>query len=490
MRSTAREITLLSLGALLSCSGHPAEVHLDSIESVTPTKNILLISVDTLRADHLGLYGYSRQTSPLLDAWFEDGAIYERAYTTEANTAPAMMSCLTGLLPYQHGVRLLYQLADPSIAVVSDYLGAAGYQTAAVVSNIVLTQEAIGLNTRFDHYDDFVDEGEDYGATFERRAARTTNSAIQWLATQREPDRSSFLWVHYIDPHGPYGAPEDRPIDFEHDQPIEIDDDRVPPYSRLPGVQDGAEYIDRYDEEIAYTDQEVDRLLKTYDDLGMLENSLVIFTADHGESMMEHESWFTHGYHVYEEITHIPLMMRGRAVSGGRISVPVSLADVAPTIIESAGMQPPGDSYGESLFHPAEGRTIFAEATDSSGSRRAVWRGSEKWILAVPPPNKLAGRVARVFGLIGVPTPLWNQGISLDGAVYHNLDTDPDELGPVSASQEADPLRDLLTVLDDDPFPGGVIVKSDSGRQIDAPKVAAGVDDEALEKLRSLGYVQ
>ncbi len=268
--------------------------------------SLLLISVDTLRADHMSIYGYPRPTTPRIEKWFGDAQIFETAYATAANTSPSVVSSLTGLLPQGHGVRLLYQKISPDVVTVADLLGDAGFQTAAVVSNMVLTAEAIGLDQRFDYYDDFVDEQEPLRRVFERKASRTTDAAIFWAATGRDSERPSFLWVHYIDPHGPYLPPPDKPTEFDHDAPVPINPNRVPAYQRIGGGSDGAEYIDLYDEEIAYLDREVGRLLKTYDRLGLLENTTVIFTADHGESMMEHHGWFRHGYQVFEEIVRIP----------------------------------------------------------------------------------------------------------------------------------------------------------------------------------------
>jgi len=179
-----------------------------------------LITVDTLRADHLGMYGYSRDTSPNIDRWFADSRVYQRAYATEAATAPSVASILTGRLPQHHRVRLFYQLLGREIPALPDILAGAGYQTAAVVSNLVLTDEAMGMASRFDSYDDFVDEPEPSREVWERNARRTSDAAIGWLDDQRDPARPSFLWVHYMDPHGPYQAPEDRSTNFEHDRPL------------------------------------------------------------------------------------------------------------------------------------------------------------------------------------------------------------------------------------------------------------------------------
>ena len=145
---------LLALGAALAAAGagdgRPGAGAPPPVPAPADAPPVLLVSIDTLRADHLGIYGYPRPTSPRIDAFFSGARIYEAAYAAESYTAPSVVSMLTGLLPQQHGVRLLYQKLSPDVVTVADLLGGAGYQTAAVVSNIVLTAEAIGLDTRFD----------------------------------------------------------------------------------------------------------------------------------------------------------------------------------------------------------------------------------------------------------------------------------------------------------------------------------------------------
>ena len=159
---------ILGLQVVAGCEGSSEE----------PPPNILLITVDTLRADHTSLLEYERDTTPRLRAFFADGRVYDRAYATEANTSPSVMSILSGLHPQNHRVRLLFQKADPTIRLLPDYLGDVGYRTGAIVSNIVLTDEALGLGDRFDHFDDFVDEELDGWAAYERGGERTTNAAL------------------------------------------------------------------------------------------------------------------------------------------------------------------------------------------------------------------------------------------------------------------------------------------------------------------------
>jgi len=241
----ARCVTLLAFALLaaLACAERDPDA---------PPRHVLLISIDTLRPDHLSIYGYARNTSPHIDAFFADAEMFERAYSAEASTAPSVASLLTGLHPQNHGVRLFYQRLGGEIPTIADHLRRAGFQTAGVVSNIVLTAEAMGIDTRFDHYDDYVDERESIRPVWERPASRTTDAAIEWLEEHRDPERRTFLWVHYIDPHTPYDPPADRPTDYTHEGELPIDVRRVPPSALLErNREDGLDYADRYDEEIA-----------------------------------------------------------------------------------------------------------------------------------------------------------------------------------------------------------------------------------------------
>jgi arylsulfatase A-like enzyme len=458
VRSRARA-AILVLGGLVAFTGCSAP-------APGTDGDVLLVSVDTLRPDHLGIYGYPRETSPRLDARFAAGAIFERAYTTEASTPPSSVSLLTGLLPQEHGVRLFYQLLPESTRLLTDRLPAA-YQTAAFVSNVVLTEEALGLGARFDHYDDWVDEKEPNRPVWERSARRTTAAVLAWLETERDPQRPLFLWVHYIDPHGPYRVPEHAETRFTHTGRVPTDDSRILPYQREPGVDDALDYVDRYDEEVAYVDAEIERLLAGYGRERPLGEALVVFTADHGESMIEHERWFTHGYHVYEEIARIPLLLSGPGVEPRRERALASLVDVAPTILGFTGGDVSGLT-GRDLREasPAE-RPVFVEASGKRGQLRAVIHGDRKSVVHLGVGSS-------------VPTEQFE----------YDLAADPGELHPRPFDEASAPARELFAMIERDPDPAGVPVQPLRGQQLAAPKVAPRAGAAELEKLRALGYVE
>jgi len=444
---------------LAGCSQTPAE----------PRGDVLLITIDTLRADHLGLYGYERATSPEIDRWFGGHAVYQRAYSAEAATSPSVVSILSGMLPQDHGIRLFFQLLSDDVELIPDLLPR-DYQTAAIVSNMVLTDEAIGLARRFDHYDDRIDQRESARKMFERNAERTTNAALLWLAQERDPDRPLFLWVHYIDPHGPYRAPEGAPVRFEHEGKHEFDLDTIPAFMRVEGVDDGLAYVDRYDEEIAYVDAHVGRLLSGYARHRDPDAALILLTADHGETMMEHERWFNHSYHVYQPIVRVPLALRGPGVERGRVERLASGLDVAVTILAFAGVDVPAALEGRDLRRGtalSPDRTVFTEASRQGFQWRAAIRGDRKWMMNVRGPE--ASVVERV---------------------EYDLAADPGEANGRPWGEATDSTRRLEELVHADPDPAGMPAEYSEGVRLQAPKVAPDVSDEQLEALRALGYAE
>jgi len=429
--------------------------------------DVLLVTVDTLRPDHLSLYGHSRPTSPHIDRLFAEAAVFERAYATEANTPPSVVSLLSGLHPQDHRVRIFYQLIPDEIRILPDLLPPE-YQTAGFVSNIVLTDEAIGLAGRFDHYDDFVDELESYRGVFERRAGRTTDAALTWLREDRDPGRPLLLWVHYIDPHGPYDAPPDKPASFSHEGRRAVGAARIQRYQLKPGVDDALDYVDRYDEEIAYMDAQVGRLLDGYARTRPLEEALVILTADHGETMLERAIWFMHGHQVFEEIVRVPLLLRGPGVQSGRRGELVSGIDVAPTVLRFVGVEPPPNLRGRVLLAPSndENRFVYAEATLGVRQWRTAVGRRHKWALLRTPGDRVSQRR------------------------YYDLERDPGERLPRSWAASDPPPPAFLERIAGDPEAAGRPLESSKGVRIDAPKVSPRADEADLERLRALGYVE
>lgn len=419
--------------------------------------DLLLITVDTLRADHLGIYGYARDTSPEIDAFFGDAAIFERAYATSAYTSASTASLLTGKLPQEHGVRLFDQIFPAQAPLLPQILPEI-YETAAFISTRVLSDDGTGMADRFDHFDDHIERRVDVGLR-ERAAGPTTDAVLAWLQQREraEPARPLFLWVHYKDPHAPYRPPDGRSHGFRSEAASGLDSSRVPPYVRLDGVKDPIEYIDRYDDEIAYADAEIGRLLRGFARLRSLEDALIVFTADHGETLVERHQWFDHAYHVFEEIVRVPLMLRGPGVPAGRFRALSSGIDVAPTLLRFAGAEVPAELAGHDLREAGalpDPRTIFVESARGLAGHqwRAALRGERKWMVKVRAD--------------GVP----------DRRVY-DLGRDPGELRP-GAWVETDPTaQSLLDLIERDPDPAGRPENPERGQLSE-------------ELLRRLGYVR
>jgi arylsulfatase A-like enzyme len=341
--------------------------------------DLLLVTVDTLRTDRLGCYGGAPDAGIALCSVGERGVRFTWALSTAPSTAPALASLLTSRYPSAHGVSQAFvnALADGE-RTLGEELAAAGYDTAAIVSNPVLAQER-GLDQGFAVYDATMTRREPNRPDYlERGAADTTDAALTWLASARAP---WFLWVHYQDPHGPYdppGAPLARDAAGARALPVLADHSGyrgIPAYQALGGARGVETYEALYRAELDYLDREVSRLLRG---CCGARPAGVLLTADHGEAFGEDDYWFAHGHSLGLELIRVPLLWRP---PGGTppavVGAPVSTLDVAPTLLAAAGIEPPASFAGTPLPLaeplPAETpRAFFAEHP----MRRAVASGS------------------------------------------------------------------------------------------------------------------
>jgi choline-sulfatase len=398
--------------------------------------SVLLVTLDTVRADHLGCYGYSQIETPALDHLAAEGLRFASAYAQAPITLPSHTVILTGTYPMFNGVRDFTSSGlRANTPTLAEIFQRHGYRTAAFVSSFVLNS-MWGLDRGFEVYDDNVGAGKD-GARdvflLERRGDRTVDRTLDWLNLRA--GRPFFVWLHLYDPHSPYRPPE--------------------PYrTRYSGRP--------YDGEIAFDDSQVARVIARLRSLDVYENTLIVILGDHGESLGEHgES--EHGFFVYNATLRIPLILKlpGKKIKGRVLSEPVGTIDVAPTVVQICKL-PAEESrtfQGHSLLgtggetRPREEKAVYAESYYS--------RNSFGWCA-------LRSLVTSQFKYIEAPR-----------AELYDLGRDPGERSNAIAtnSAAAGSLRERLADFE----------KRFQGSQGDSP--AAPLDPETLEKLKSLGYL-
>ncbi len=371
--------------------------------------NVLLITIDTLRADRISALGGERKTTPNLDALAAEGLLFTHAETPRAKTTPAIASLMTGLYPHDHGVRDLVMPIDLRFPLLAEKFRDAGYSTGALVGNFVLKNDFSGLARGFDRWVEDLPQtqGVPPENVPQRTARSLTDGALVALglssdasadgAEPKQPfvrsDEPWFLWLHYMDPHGLYDPPPEHRV-FTRTTPDLVDasgkhafvaEYNVPQEARTPeGRIDAALVRDLYDGEVHYVDHEIGRLLARLRERGMLDDTIVVVTADHGESLGEHEYWFEHGRDAYEASCRVPLIVRvpGDAGARGRRAGDISLADIAPTVLELAGLPPldlsiaggPRGASRASLVRSDGGppHPVFVEKVDREGPDGAV----------------------------------------------------------------------------------------------------------------------
>jgi len=316
-----------------------------SARKPTSQPDVFLVTIDTLRADHVHSYGYGPIQTPALDSLAKDGVRFTEAFTLSPITNTSHTSILTGLLPSTHGVTDFAVRLASTFPVWAELLKKQGYHTGAFIGSVVLDSQSFapGLDRGFDFYDNFPKAAQNKSrwGRLERRGMDVAQHAETWLNTH--PGGPHFVWVHFYDPHDPYDPP--------------------PPYSQI--------YKDRlYDGEIAYADSALADFLAYLKRKGWYENSIVIIVGDHGEGLGEHHEE-THGIFLYDSTMHVPLIIkfRDRRQAGSVVEVQVRTTDILPTVIELLKISPPKRLDGESLIPylalggspETAGRTVFGE---------------------------------------------------------------------------------------------------------------------------------
>jgi len=393
--------------------------------------NILLVTLDTIRQDRLGCYGYQEAITPVIDKIASGGVQYFDAVASVPLTLPSHTTILTGQDPQRHGVRDngLYALGDEPSTLTED-LKSRGYATSAFIGAFVLDQR-FGLNRGFDVYD-FEVGASGYRPRMsdfnERPANEVTDATISWLKKHRseKPDQPFFTWVHYFDAHLPYTSP----------------------------LQNQAIFKNRgYDAEITFVDGQLGRLIKWLDESGTRDNTIIILVADHGESLGEHQEQ-THGMFIYNSTMKVPMIINCPAKIKEHLAITdrvAGLVDLRDTISDMLGFQPSATTDGQSLLQPGN-------------AHRRIYMETES-------PFNMAG-FSPLYGLHSSN----EKYILAPESEYYDLDADPDELQNLYSTRlsEMAPLVSLL--------------KSIMGNTT-ATATDRHITSEEAERLRSLGYV-
>ena len=400
--------------------------------------NVLLITLDTTRADHLGCYGYSGASTPNLDAIAGRGVLFEQAATATPLTLPAHATIMTGMLPTYHGVRVNGNTAlGDDQTTLAEVMAGRGYATGAFIAAFVLDGRW-GLKQGFDHYDDQFDLKKykhlDLGEV-QRPGNEVVDAALAWLETEKS--KPFFAWVHLYDPHVPYAPPE--------------------PYASAYGRRGPA---GPYDGEIAFMDEQVGRLTGWLARNGLDKSTVIVFVGDHGESLGSHGEG-THGYFIYDYAMHVPLVVAAPfdALQGKRVAAQVSTADVFPTVLDLVGAASPAKLQGGSLagllFDPAKGADRPAYGEAMSSNIQFGWSP----LHALRTPG---------YKFIDAPRP-----------ELYDLARDRGERDNILA-REPGVARRMKAELDR--------IMAETGRDAPAPQ-AADLDKETMERLSALGYV-
>lgn len=484
MRSSLRLVVLATLLAT-SCGGDGGRTKdIAARRSGRTTPSILLIAVDTLRADHLGVYGFPGDISPHVDALARRGVRFERYTTVVPTTLASFTSMLTGRYANGHGVFRNGVVWPDGLEGMPSVFLKEGYETAAFVSSYSLSSR-FGVSRGFEHFDENLTVAmKDLGQnSLVRSATDVTTAAIAWLTNRASDDRPFFAMVHYFDPHWPYEPPPPYDTMFDpgyrgsmRGSMADIEAGRKSLVRSKGALDADTRHLEAlYAGDVRYTDEEIGRLLAGVDRLGLSANTLVVLTADHGETLHEHDDYFNHGPSVYDTEIRIPLVVAGPGIEGsGRVvERPACNIDLAPTLLAYAGLPVPQAYEGRSFLdvlrragssEGATARAIFAEATKPFAVER-----NQSW------PNRLKARCVLRGPWKVVNTP-WRENL------WELYDLGSDPLEQRNLWGRAAPAKAAVDAM-------AAALARWSGAESGAAAPEAPSDPEVLERLKSLGYV-
>ncbi|MEO8499683.1 MAG: sulfatase [Vicinamibacteria bacterium] len=394
-------LTLLALGSA-ACPGGSSQ-NASTKPPLAPKERppVILITIDTLRPDHMSVYNYSRATTPHMASWAAKGAVFEQAYTYWPKTRGSFVAIMTGKTAGESGYSPRHPELHAFNPTLAETLQKEGYDTAAFVDNANVAS-SLGFSRGFKTY---VEMWED--ASLKDEVARTeaiTKRGIEYVRSRGAAD-GFFLWLHYVNPHAPYTPPPPFDTAFTErprsDRTLRVVDGFFGGVSRqwaeaMPGKTRLSDYVNAYDGEIAYADSQIDQVLEAFDRAGVLRRATLILTSDHGESLGEHDYYFDHGANLFDPVQRIPFIVLGRGARAVRSDVLVSTLDIMPTLLDAARVSFPSGLTGRSVLPFAAGRAESSRDTlvgENDRGHQGIWDRRYKLI----DPDPRAAKSVRQF---------------------------------------------------------------------------------------------
>ena len=410
---------------------------------VLSAPNVVLISVDTIRADHLGCYGYANPTSPNLDTLAEGSLVFDDMICEVPLTGPSFCAMMTSQFPRETGVTRNGMRLPEDVPTVAESYAAAGYETLCVTSNWTLKGKLSGLDRGFAEYDDRFREKR-WGIIKSERSAEEVTAIALKLLQARDRERPLFAWFHYSDPHAPYELHRG----FEVTDPKDVPDDR------------SGRVTVKYDSEIAYADSLIAEVLAALP----TENTYVVFVGDHGESLWEHD-YLGHGRRIYQQGLRIPFMISGPGIQPGRSNARARGIDIGATLLGLANLEPAPGMYG-----------IDVLGTEVPGTRARVIETYRGAVLNLPGAKEIMSNMGPQ--LQGRLIDDWKLVTNGKRSELFHLKEDPGELENVAhvhpelVARFTQQIRDWSDAI--------------ANRQSDETELS----EDDIEALKSLGYIE